>query len=101
MLCGIVNQNIDMEKREIILRACPIQVSVIHTHAYFTVIFRNWNNIGNPLWVGGDKLSILPEGSLLLSVDDGPRNQHQVLAFFRMTRQRPQHNHVATELDAS
>ena len=54
MLCGIVNENNDMGKWEIILRACPFQISVIHTHAYLAILFRHWNKIGDPLWIGGN-----------------------------------------------
>ena len=54
MLCGVVSKNIDMGKREVILRDFPVQVSVVHTHMYLTILLRYWNDISNPLWIGGD-----------------------------------------------
>ena len=54
MIYGVVNQDVDAGKWEIILMACPIQISVVHAHSHFAILFRHGNNIGGPLWIGGD-----------------------------------------------
>ena len=54
VLCGVVNQNTDVGKWEVILGTCPVQVSVFHTHSCFTILLRCQNNISNPLRIGGD-----------------------------------------------
>ena len=51
---GVVDQNVNVRKWEVILRDCPIQVSVIYTHPYLTVLLRYHNNVSNPLWIGSD-----------------------------------------------
>ena len=51
MLCGVVNQKVDMRQREIILGARPVQIPVIDTHPDFTIFLRHWNHVGNPLRV--------------------------------------------------
>src|ERR1044072_5430472 len=49
MLSGVVNQKINMRKWEIIFRTRFVQISVIHTHSYFTILLRYGNHICNPL----------------------------------------------------
>ena len=54
MLRGIFDQNINMGKWEIILRACPIQIFVVYAHSYLAVLFWHENDIGNTLRIRGD-----------------------------------------------
>ena len=54
VLCGIVNQNINVGKRKVILGACYVQVYVVHTHPYLVVLLRYQNNVSNPLRIGGE-----------------------------------------------
>ena len=54
MLCGVVNQNIDMGKRKVILGDCPVQISVVHTHPHLAVLFRHWDYVSNSLGIRGD-----------------------------------------------
>src|ERR1043165_910365 len=54
MLSGVVNQNINMRKWKIVFRTRLVQISVIHTHSYFTILLRYGNHICNPLWIRSD-----------------------------------------------
>ena len=40
-----------MCQRKIILRADPIQISIINAHAYFSIFLWHGNNVGNPIKV--------------------------------------------------
>src|ERR1044072_4285573 len=51
MLSGVVNQNINMRKWKIVFRACFVQISVIHTHPYLTILLRYRHHVSNPLWI--------------------------------------------------
>src|ERR1044072_1545120 len=54
MLSGVVNQNINMRKWKIVFRTCFVQISVIHTHSYLTILLRYGYHICNPLGIRGD-----------------------------------------------
>src|ERR1051325_6168820 len=49
MLSGVVNQNINMRKWKIIFRTRFVQISVIHTHSYLTILLRYGYHVCNPL----------------------------------------------------
>src|ERR1044072_9649738 len=51
MLSGVVNQNINMREWEIIFRTRFVQISIIHTHSYLTILLRYGHHICNPLRV--------------------------------------------------
>src|ERR1051325_5719140 len=51
MLNGIVNQNINMREWEIVFRTRFVQISVIHTHSYFTILLSYGDYVCNPLWI--------------------------------------------------
>ena len=53
VLHDVVNQNINV-KREVVLGACPVQVSVLYTHSYLIVLFWHRKDVSNPLRIGGD-----------------------------------------------
>src|ERR1051325_8154070 len=53
MLSGVVNQNINMRKWEIIFRTCFVQISVIHTHSYFAILLRYGYYVSDPLGIRG------------------------------------------------
>ena len=38
VLHGVVNQNVTVGERKVILGACPVQISVVHTHPYLVVL---------------------------------------------------------------
>src|ERR1044072_4359628 len=54
ILSGVVNQNINMRKWKIVFRTRFVQISVIHTHSYFTILLRYGNYVCNPLRVRSD-----------------------------------------------
>src|ERR1051325_6429751 len=47
MLSGVVDQNINMRKWKIVFRNRSIQISVIHTHSYFSILLRYRYHIRN------------------------------------------------------
>src|ERR1051325_3547865 len=49
MLSGVVNQNINMRKWEIVFRTRFVQISVINTHSYLAILLRYGYHICNPL----------------------------------------------------
>src|ERR1051325_10953258 len=49
VLSGVVNQNINMREWKIIFRTRFVQISVIHTHSYLTILLRYRHYICNPL----------------------------------------------------
>ena len=49
---GVINQGIDMWQGKIILRASPIQISIVDAHAYFPIFLWHENNVGNLIRVG-------------------------------------------------
>src|ERR1051325_465511 len=49
VLSSVVNQNINMRKRKIVFRTRFVQISVIHTHSYLTILLRYGYHICNPL----------------------------------------------------
>src|ERR1043165_1298093 len=49
MLSGVVDQNINVRKWEIVFRTCFVQISVIHTHSYLAIFLRYGYYICNPL----------------------------------------------------
>ena len=51
---GVVNQNVNVGEQKVIIGACPVQISLVHTHSYLVVFFRHQNYIGNPLGIRGD-----------------------------------------------
>ena len=52
MLVGVINQGIYMWQGKIILRAGPIQISIINAHAYIPIFLWYRNNVCNPIKVG-------------------------------------------------
>ena len=38
MLCGVVDRNIDVRQWEILFGARPVQISIVHTHPYLTIL---------------------------------------------------------------
>ena len=56
---GVINQGINVWQGKIILRAEPIQISIIDAHVYFPIFLWHRNNVGNPIRVGygGKKIS--------------------------------------------
>ena len=56
---GVINQGINVWQGKIILRAEPIQISIIDAHVYFPIFLWHGNNVGNPIRVGygGKKIS--------------------------------------------
>src|ERR1044072_3574608 len=51
MLSGVLNQNINMRKWKIVFQTRLVQISVIHTHPYFTILLRYGYHVCNPLWI--------------------------------------------------
>ena len=49
---GFINQGIDIWQGKIILRAGPIQISIIDAHVYFPIFILRGNNVGNLVKVG-------------------------------------------------
>ena len=48
MMCGIINQNINVGKQKVIFRACSVQVPIINTHYYLSIFLVHWHDISNP-----------------------------------------------------
>src|ERR1044072_2538924 len=54
VLSGVVNQNINMRKWEIIFRTRLVQISVIHTHSYLAILLGHGYHICNPLGISSN-----------------------------------------------
>ena len=54
VLCSVINQNINVGERKVILEDFPFQISVVHTHPYLPVFFRHRDYVSNPLGIRGD-----------------------------------------------
>ena len=52
ILVSVINQGIDIWQRKIVLRAGPIQISIINAYMYFPIFRWHANNVGNPIRVG-------------------------------------------------
>lgn len=48
MTCSVVDQNIDMRQREVVLRASLIQVAKVDAHSNLYVFLGHRDNVGEP-----------------------------------------------------
>src|ERR1051325_2647352 len=51
MLGSVFDQNINMRKWKIVFRTRFVQISIIHTHSYFSILLRYGYHVCNPLWI--------------------------------------------------
>ena len=51
MTCRTVNSHIDVWEMEIILRTSLVEILKINTNSYLAVLFRNMDDIGQPLGI--------------------------------------------------
>lgn len=46
MTRGIVQNDVDVRQWEVIFRDRFVQIPVVNTHPYFSILLRNWNYVG-------------------------------------------------------
>ena len=48
---GIVNHDVNDGQWELVFRAGCIKIVVVNTDSNFSILFKKWDNVSNPVWV--------------------------------------------------